>query len=823
MQHSSLPIFRQLLLAVLTLLFSALALAAQGQTATIQGRITNPGGQAVAGAGVGIKGTAQGANTDAEGNFQIAGLAAGSYTLHVRLVGFGSQERRVKLAAGETSTQNFVLTESTEQLQEVVVEGKSTNKFARKESEYVGKMPLQNLENPQVYATVGKELLTEQSVFTVDDALRNAPGVQRMWDATGRAGDGGGFYGSRGFILQSRLRNGIVGGVTSDIDAVNLEKLEVIKGPSATLFGSSLTSYGGLINRVTKKAYDTFGGEVSVSGGSYGFHRISADVNLVDPNAPSDQPKTLAFRLNTAYQYEDSFQDKGFGRSIAVAPTLTYRPTDRLTINLDAELMQGQNMGKQLFFFYSPVSELGVSRAEDLPLDYRKSYAGNGLVQSSRSANVFGQVNYRISPAFTSSTNLSAGQSFSDGFGPYFYLVSDAALAKKGAPVPAPGMHSLLRADQSTRNSTLNTYEVQQLFNGDFTLGNLRNRVVVGLDFLRLDNNIKFFGGVVDTVPLNQPNYDYSTFSGPNVEAFYAGKTPPAYINNTKSNTYSAFVSDVLNLTERLSVLAALRLDRYDYKGGILYGAVDPYTQTNLSPKLGVVFQPVLNRVALFANYQNSFNNQNGAYIDVNNQQQRAKAERANQLEGGVKLDAVDGRFSATVSYYAIKVKDVLRPTPTLDLPGAQTQDGNQVSNGVEVNLIANPFAGFNAVAGFSYNDSKLQKTAEITNGLRPNTASSPYVANLWLSYRLPEGLLQGLGFGFGGNYASENKVQNTTAGAFILPSYTVLNASAFYDQPRFRISAKVDNLTDKQYWVGYTTLSPQKLRSVVGSVAYKF
>ncbi|PJJ48789.1 iron complex outermembrane receptor protein [Hymenobacter chitinivorans DSM 11115] len=817
------PQSRQLALTIFTLLLSLLTLTVQGQNATIQGRVTTPAGQPVVGAGVGVKGTALGANTDAEGNFQIANLAAGQYSLSVRLVGFDTQERRVKLAAGETSTQNFVLTESTEQLSEVVVEGQGTNKFVRRESEYVGKMPLKNLENPQVYSSIGKELLSEQLVFSVDDAVRNAPGLQRMWDATGRAGDGGGFYNSRGYILQSRLRNGIVGSVTSDIDAVNLERLEVIKGPSATLFGSALTSYGGLMNRVTKKPYDTFGGEINVAGGSYGFHRLSADVNLVDPNAPADRPKTLAFRLSTAYQYEDSFQDKGFSRNVAVAPSLTFRPTERLTINLDAELMQGQNMGKQLFFFYSPVAELGVSRAEDLPFDYRKSYAGNGLVQSSRSANVFGQVNYRLSSAFTSSTNLSAGQSFSDGFGPYFYLISDAALAKKGTPVPAPGMHSLIRADQSTRNSTLNTYEVQQLFNGDFLLGNLRNRVVLGLDFLRLDNNIKFFGGIVDTVPLNQPNYDYSAFNGANVEAFYARQAPAAYINNVKSNTYSAFLSDVLNLTEHLSVLAALRLDHYDNKGGILYGPVDAYGQTNLSPKLGVVFQPVLNRVSLFANYQNSFNNQNGPYIDVNNQQQRAKPERANQVEGGVKLDAADGKISATVSYYDIRVKDLLRTTPTLTVPGAQTQDGTQVSKGVEVSLIANPFVGFNAVAGFSYNDSKLEKAAEAVNGLRPNTASSPYLANLWLSYRLPEGLLQGLGFGIGGNYASENKVQNTTAGTFTLPSYTVLNASAFYDQPRYRISAKVDNLTDQKYWVGYTTVSPQKLRSIVGSVAYKF
>jgi iron complex outermembrane receptor protein len=57
----------------------------------------------------------------------------------------------------------------------------------------------------------------------------------------------------------------------------------------------------------------------------------------------------------------------------------------------------------------------------------------------------------------------------------------------------------------------------------------------------------------------------------------------------------------------------------------------------------------------------------------------------------------------------------------------------------------------------------------------------------------------------------------------FILPNYTVLNASIFYDQPKYRISAKVDNLTDKHYWIGFTTMNAQRLRSIVGSVAYKF
>jgi iron complex outermembrane receptor protein len=347
---------------------------------------------------------------------------------------------------------------------------------------------------------------------------------------------------------------------------------------------------------------------------------------------------------------------------------------------------------------------------------------------------------------------------------------------------------------------------------------------VFGLDFLRIDSGLDFLGGGIDAVPLNVPGYDYRTFNGRAVDAAYAATPPPHYLVTTKVNTYSAFASDVLNLTDQFSVLAAVRVDRYDNKGGVYYSPVDSYNQTAVSPKFGLVYQPVKDRVALFANYQNSFRNLNTSYIDTDNQARTTTPERANQMEGGVKLDAAGGRVSLTASYYNIKVSNILRPTPVANLPNANTQDGNQVSRGVEVNLVASPVRGLNVVGGFAYNYSEFVDTNTDLNSRRPNTASSPYLANAWVSYRQPEGLLKGLGAGFGGNYGSDNKILNSASqGVFILPAYTVLNASVFYDKPHYRISAKVDNLANQKYWIGYTTMNAQKLRSIVGSVAYKF
>jgi iron complex outermembrane receptor protein len=835
MTNSRLPIHWPFFLLLTGIFVLTTGMARAQGPGGIRGRVVLESGQPAIGASVVVSGTGAGASTDANGYFEIGEVAPGNHTLTVRLVGHGTQERRLMVPSGVPVTQNFTLNESTEELSEVTVQGDRANKFVRRSSDYVSKMPLKNLENPQVYATVGKELLTEQLVFTVEDATRNVPGLQKMWDATGRGGDGGAFYASRGFVVSSQLRNGVAGNVTNTIDAVNLEKLEAIKGPSATLFGSSLTSYGGLMNRVTKKPFETFGGEVAVAAGSYGFYRVSADVNT-----PLNAAKTLAFRLNTAYNYEDNFQNAGYAgfvKNLAIAPSLQFAPNEKLTINLDAEVYRGSNVGKQLIYFdyRENTKYLGFSRADEAPLDYRQSYQGPGLTQDSRSTNLFAQVRYRISPSFTSNTYLTSSRSYSQGKGPYFYLVSntvvalDSLLAAGVQTVPTgfarrAGVGALYRADQSTQNSRAQVYEVQQLFNGDFQLDRLRNRVVLGLDFLRVDSGLDFFGGVIDAVPVNVPGYDYRTFNAAAVNAAYAQTPPPHYLVTTKVNTYSAFASDVLNLTERLSVLAAVRVDRFDNKGGAVYFPVEGYKQTTVSPKFGVVFQPVKDRVALFANYQNSFKNQNAGYVDTEGRSQTTKPERANQLEGGVKLDAAGGRVSLTASYYDITVRDILRLTPVDGLPNANTQDGTQESRGAELNLTANPAPGLNVIGGFAYNSARFVDTNGDVNGLRPNTASSPYLANAWVSYRQPEGALKGLGAGVGGNYASDNKILNSVSqGAFVLPAYTIFNASVFYDQPKFRLSAKVDNLTNQKYWTGYTTMNAQKLRSIVGSVAYKF
>ncbi len=802
-------------------LISMYAFAGDGDdnTVSIKGTVTTTDNKPAAYVTVELKGTKKTSITDEEGVFKFYNVHAGQYEIEVSLVGYATVTKKINVDGNRSVAVNIQLTTNSKQLQEVVVVG-GRNKFIKKASDYVSKMPLRNMENAQVYTTITKALMDDQLIFSVDEAMKNATGISKMWQATGRGGDGGTYYNSRGFVLQSKLRNGVAGNVSNQIDAANLERIEAIKGPSATLFGSTLTSYGGLINRITKKPYDRFGGEIGYAGGSYNFNRFSADINT-----PLDSAKNVLLRVNAAYNYEGSFQDNGFTRGIILAPSLSYKVNNKLSFSFDAEFYSGRNTAAPLWSFIwgTPIALLGTNRADELNIDYKRSYTNNDLYQTSTIANFFAQMNYAVSDKWHSQTNLSITNSASNGPSTYVYLLPNSAVTGNSADI---GNGYISRNDFRSDNSSDQVIELQQNFIGNFKLGRMKNRVVGGLDYFRQHTDQVFSAITFDTIPAMGNAPTYNDFNKLNLDALYVSKGADySFPTNFISNTYSAYVIDVLNITDNLLVSAALRLDHFVNEGTFdkVSGKVvdgTAYQQTTLSPKFGIVYQPIKDQISIFANYQNGFTNKNG----VDYEKKAFRPERANQFESGVKLDVLGGKLSSTVSFYYIKVKDIVRSFAVQNNPFAQIQDGTQESKGVEVEVITNPVSGLNLVAGFAYNDSKFTKADADVEGLRPETAGAPYNANLWVNYRLPAGTIHGLGFGFGGNYASDNIVINKKSiGQFTLPAYTVLGATIFYDQPKYKLVLKVDNLANKHYWIGYNTVNPQKLRSITANITFRF
>ena len=301
------------LLLICTFLFSVTALFAQ--SAFVKGTITTSDGKPAANVTVRIEQTKWGAITNENGEYLIKNVKPGAWNLKVSAVSVASQVKQISVAAGETQQVDFVLNANSAQLQEVIV----STRPPTKENTIVAKMPLKNLENPQVYNTVSSELMKQQNITTYDDALRNVPGITRTWESTGRATDGAAYFALRGFDAQPVLSNGLPGIVNGNLDPANVESIEVIKGPSGTLFGGAFYSYGGMINTITKKPYYGFGGEVAYTFGSYGLNRLTADVNT-----PLSKTEKIALRVNAAYHSENHFQDAGFKKSFFVAPSLSY-------------------------------------------------------------------------------------------------------------------------------------------------------------------------------------------------------------------------------------------------------------------------------------------------------------------------------------------------------------------------------------------------------------------------------------------------------------------------------------------------------------------
>ncbi|NIG54396.1 TonB-dependent receptor [Chitinophaga sp. Cy-1792] len=755
----------------------------------LTGKVSSNTGQPLELVSVTIVQLDKGTLTDNDGHYKFEGVPAGHYILRIQLLGAAEKDFQVDIETGKTVTLDYRLPkENIQALQEVRVVG-NVNGLSKKESYYISRLPLKNLENPQVYNIVPKELIQQQMAVDLGSVSKNVPGAGIPMIANqGRV-----TFRSRGFETEPNARNGVAGQAFSSIDNANLERIEAIKGPSATLFGTNVSSsYGGLYNRVTKKPYNGFGGEVAYTGGSWNFNRLTLDVNT-----PVNKEKTMLFRVNGATTFEQSFQDMGFTKSLSLAPSFSYQINDRLSLLLDVEFGQAKGTSVVRFNPYTGGTK-NISIAT-MGFPYNKMFLSNDIAYNTQMLNIFAQVNYKISEHWTSQTIVSRARSSINGY----------ITALNGRT------DSTLRANVMKGYTAFIATDIQQNFIGDFKIGNFRNRLVLGLDYYNNSNSFDRIAVNGPTVNFIHPGTAYKVYSY-QIDSLLPTGTPRA--ENNGDNSYAAYFSDVFNFTDRLMAMVSLRVDHYRNQGvyniakGVTTGN---YNQTSLSPKLGLVYEVVKDRVSVFGNYMNGFFNKAGSDAQGNS----FKPEQGNQLEYGVKADVWDHKLVGTVSVYDIQVKNVLRTDPN-DV-NYQIQDGTQRSKGVEAEVTANPVAGLNIVAGYAYNDSKYTKADSTVQGLRPALSGPANMWNFWVSYRLTKGKLNGLGLGFGGNAGSMSYQTNTQKVQITIPSYVMLDASIFYEQPKFRVGVKVDNLTSEQAWS--VRLTPQPPARFLGTFALKF
>ncbi|MBL7560908.1 TonB-dependent receptor [Olleya sp. YSTF-M6] len=788
---------KNLLLLLTLFLVSFVSIA---QSTAIEGTILDNNQSPIIGVNVLIKNTTKGSTSDVDGNFEIKNITNGDYVISVSYLGYKTKEIEVSIINNESvALGNITMYEGNEILNEVVIDIDRKNKFSRKQSAYVSKLPLKNIDNSQVYNTITNQLLISQSVNTFEDALKNAAGITKLWSSTGRSGDGAGYYSSRGFAVQPQLVNGVAGITNGFINPSNVERVEVIKGPAGTLFGSSVSSYGGLINIITKKPYNKTGGEITVSGGSFDFAKFNADVNV----SPSDK---LSFRINTGFQQEHSFQDAGFKKSVFVAPSISYKLNNNLTFNFSYEASDNEQTN-ETFLFLNRYAPLAFSSIDELNYNTDLSFTNDDISIKNITQNYRGEIAWKISDQWSSQTLISGGLAKSLGYYTYLWNGSEA-------------LFNLYAQDTDARTKTRN---LQQNFTGTFKIGDIENKLLVGADYLdynTIDNSSNW--GYLHTI-----NIDGDLVYGEpeiNEENLSAALTGIGYLDSDiRQNILGFYVSDVVKVLPSLSVMASLRYDRFDYQGDRQTNADDDteYTESTFSPKFGVVYQPIVDQLSIFANYQNGFSYVNPQYItDFDTgivTLQSYDVEQANQYEFGVKTNLFNNKLETTLSYYNINVDNKY-------YWATQTQDLAINSQGIELEVNANPIDGLNIHTGFSYNDSEItdSPSARFLEGNRYGESGADITYNFWADYKFFENF--GAGVGFNGQSEYDTMVDyKSVTGSFDIPAYTIFNASLYYETNTFRASIKANNITDKTYFSGWSTVTPQRPRTILGSVTFKF
>lgn len=763
----------------LVIFLCSLATLSFAQSGIVTGQvISSSNGSPIESVAVSVKGKNAVATTDQEGRFSVS-TKAGSVTLVCSFLSARAIEKTVNVEAGKTIDVGTILFDMKDnKLQEVFVD-------AKLRSEYVARLPLKSIETPQVYNTVGKEIMEQQIVTDYKQSLRNISGGGI---AFGNVNNGFAYTVLRGFWTGVRLRNGVAADSWSGIDPVVVERSEAIKGPSGTLYGNSVSSFGGLINLVSKQPFEGRNTTVDYTLGSFGLHRIALDLN-----APLNEDKSVLFRLNAAYHSEGSFMDWGFNKRYVVAPSLIYKINQKLTLTLNAEFTHS----KMSSLPYIDQSALNLRNMKDSPLKYNQSVGSDDATFEGGGVNIFAKAEYLMSRNWKSTTIASLNAND----------VDELVFARGTFISPNTIVRTL-----SSSPFTDKAYQFQQFFNTEQVIAGLKNKFVMGLDVLyRKGVDKGYFGQeYTDTINITQT---YSPLSLDKIKAARE-KLVNGY-QTSESTVYAAYASSVTNISDRLSVLLGLRMDRFDNKGvALLRGDfAGGYKQTAFSPKFGAVYQVLKDQLNVFASYTNAFQN-NAPVRQPSAVTFSPKPTSGNQYEFGVKADVFEKRLTATVSYFNIDIRKALRS----DQQGYTHQDSKQTSKGFEIDLTANPVPGLNITAGYGYNKNVYVNVDADGNAVRTRNYLPADYANVWVTYKITNGVLRNLGLGAGTNYVGElNKYTSATK----TDAYFLTDGTVFYEAGKVRLGLKVNNVFNQKMW-GLND-NPLALRSMAASVKYSF
>ena len=617
--------------------------------------------------------------------------------------------------------------------------------------------PLRDI--PQSIQVVPRQVLEDQQVSNLSEALRNVPGVAQGSQSTRSTyevplirGFGAGFDIKRnGLSNQSNLYQ--------SFDRAGIERVEVLKGPASVFYGQG--SLGGVINYITKQPLSEPYHAVEASVGSFNFYR-----GAIDLTGPLNPSKTVLYRLNLAAQTTESFVDFYDQQRYFVAPVVSWQLGDRTKITFSGEYqVRPQKNGQQ-----------------GLPVQGTVLPNLNGKIPRNRNTNEPNstsdtsllRVGYDLEHRFSSNWQIRSAFEYSS-FQRYKNYLINGTFAE----------------DERTLNRIFTTgvndersYGIDTYVVGKFAIGSIRHELVTGFNLTKhTDDTISNFSNFSQGATLDVFNPVYGRELGPITSR-------GNYFSST--DTLGVYVQDQVTLAENLKLQLGLEFDTLKQTSGERFSNTEQKNSSDaFSPRVGIVYQPI-EAISLYANYSRSFSPNTGRAFDGS----AFDPERGTSYEVGIKGD-ISNRLSATLAFYDLTCSNVLTTDPVN--PEFSILTGEQRSKGVEFSVGGEILPGWNIIGGYAYTDVEIinDTNSSLVGNLLDNVPKHSF--NLWTSYEIQSGRFKGLGLSMGLFYVGER--QGDLDNTFTLPSYFLTEAAIFYKQERFRAALNFKNLFDVDYF----------------------
>jgi len=646
------------------------------------------------------------------------------------------------------------------------------------------------METPQPIAIVTHEIIEQQQAKQLSDVIKNVNGIY-LTSARGGSQDS---FGGRGFTFgnDNTFKNGakINSGVFPEVSG--LERVEVLKGANAMLYGN--VGPGGIVNMITKKPKFDFGGSVGFSAGSWNSYKPTVDVY-------GPLSKSIAFRVNGAYEYAESFRDLVESKKNYFNPSFLFNLSENTQLIVE---------GDYLYHTFTP--DFGIGSVTDnatgisrlaTEVDRKQFFGANWQYQTNQQATTDVILNHK----FNNNWSLNAVASYQNYTKDYFSTerVQWAYNSKTNNLNP-----SWTRPIGRTYNEQ-NYTSLQVNLNGEFKTGNIAHKLLVGTDgdYGQADSYVfKLSSTTLGTLLLNDPSTWTNEGTMPTADKAYRRRIP--------TRRLGVYAQDLVELTKSLKVLAGIRYS-YLTNGassdnvfipGYTIPVANAKTEDHaFSPKVGVIYNPNEN-ISVFATYTNSFVPNTGTTVNF----ESLKPSTVDQYEIGIKKNIFNNAVAINLTAYQI-INNNNYTTARFKADGVtQNSDSNLKefagkvrSRGVELDITGNPLTNLSLIGGISYNNAVYTETPDVYGYVEDQRlVRTPAVTANASAFYTFTSFAKGLKVGAtifytGDRKAGWNDTKNQTQVTRMIDvnGFTTVDFSAGYDWKKFSIQGKVGNLFD--------------------------